>query len=435
MEIVVLVERGQVVARERQRQQVEIGVQLVIVAHYAVVAAGEFDLAAHVRVAYLRGDVAHLRTVGHLGGELGIKLVGHGEDGVHARTVLPCRQPVGGDADAVVAEGQHHLSAHIGEPLKECVRVLDAECGKQRIRDFLAEHGEHGGKVRRTVRLEVGVNGECIDVAAVRDGDSREEGSPQIEEDVRQRLHRRVGGGIVVRRAQQPEDVEVLYPDAGVGYVKPGGDVHPRCGVVRDQREKHAFLRRRLRRLRHRVRVHEFYHKAGLFHRVRVIVEPDEQIIRPSLARDVGAQHRPQLPAVQCDVFRHARGRVRKIPLPRHGRDRGKFLPLVAREKERCRKTQHHHRDQNDRRLPSFSRTFRSHVVFTKHSVYSAFSANERAFCARSCFHCLLNVQVISSPQGTLDAALIVPPIPSTMAFAMASPSPVPGTSLTFSAR
>ena len=40
--------------------------------------------------------------------------------------------------------------------------------------------------------------------------------------------------------------------------------------------------------------------------------------------------------------------------------------------------------------------------------------------------------QLISSPHGTLDAALIVPPMPSTIAFAMESPSPVPGMSFRF---
>ena len=51
------------------------------------------------------------------------------------------------------------------------------------------------------------------------------------------------------------------------------------------------------------------------------------------------------------------------------------------------------------------------------------------------CRYCLLKRQLISSPHGTLDAALIVPPMPSTIAFAMESPSPVPGMSFALSAR
>ena len=132
MEIVVLVERGQVVIIEDEGEQIEVGVQLIIIAHPLVAAVEERDAPAHVRVAYLGGDIAHFRAVGHLFHKLRVELVRGLETRLHSRHRTRDGQPFRGDVRAVLGEGDGHLAAEIGQHGEKFRGVVYAERRKQR---------------------------------------------------------------------------------------------------------------------------------------------------------------------------------------------------------------------------------------------------------------------------------------------------------------
>ena len=316
MEIVVLVERGQVVVIEDEGEQVEIGVQLVIVAHPLVPAVEERDAPAHVRVAYLGGDIAHFRAVGHLFHKLRVELVRSLETRLHSRHRTRDDQPFRGDVRAVLGEGDGHLAAEIGQHGEKFRGVVYAERRKQRRRDFAAEDVEHRGEISRALGLIVLVGDEAQDAAVPAHAHAAEECLADVEDDVRKRLARRTRGRAVIDRAEQVVDVQILDLHPRVRKSETGRDVDPRHPGVAHQREEQTLFRSALRRLRRRGRVRHLDDEAGVLPRRYVIVETDEQRITALLRLRRGCQSRAELAAREHDVVRDAFRRLRKIMLP-----------------------------------------------------------------------------------------------------------------------
>ena len=370
VEIVVIAERAEIVIRGYQRQQVEIGVQDIIVRHERAAALHERELSLHVRIAHLRDDVSRGVAVRDFGSEFGIELRLHVEHRVEFRSAVPygktvCRKR----RSALSVESQRHLSAHVGEHIEQFVRTAQPERRKQRGRHFVAEHSEHRVEVFFARLLVPAVHDERVDVGIPVRTRSAEKRLAEIEHDTGKGFPCRVLVLLVVDDAEQIEDVDVLHLEARVGDCQSRRYVYP-CGrVVRDKREQHV-LRRRFRIAARAGGSLHLDHDARSGAVRRIVIHAEEEVVSAGIRHRMRGQFHPYPAAVQRNAVRNALRRLGKVFLPRNRNVGRQFVPFVTGGEQRNGKAQHQQRRDRQRYYPSLVSPHTSHLSIRKFCVF-----------------------------------------------------------------